>query len=231
MSQRAPAPTRGADDRGGDVAERTADATGQRGVRADQPERGDADDADPDVATERDRTDHRRVHREERADADQQCRLVVGAERLDGEVLDEHRHVVDHPVADVEDRALPLRCECRRPARRRRAPRSPRPGRPAHRARSVERLLIVSAGMRGVGAVPAGSRVDVPNDLGGMLALSARNPTRMCAAAAHMVERRSGNMGRWRQCPMTSSSIRRRVRPDGRSTRSTWRRSRSSSAR
>ena len=103
----------GADDRGGDVAERTADTTGQRGVRADQPEGGDADDADHDVPTERDRTDDRRVHREERSDAEQQRGLVVGAERLDGEVLDEHGHVVDHPVADVEDRALPAALQSR----------------------------------------------------------------------------------------------------------------------
>ncbi len=38
----------------------------------------------------------------------QQRRLVVGAERLDREVLHERRHVVDHAVTDIDHRRPPL---------------------------------------------------------------------------------------------------------------------------
>ncbi len=88
--------------------DRSTDTSGQRGVRTDQTEHADADQADLDARAERDRTHHRGVDREERPDAQQQRRLVVRPELLDREVLHGDRDVVDHTIADVEDRALPV---------------------------------------------------------------------------------------------------------------------------
>ena len=79
----------------------------ERGVGADQTEHADADQADLDALAEGDGAHHRGVQRQERADPDEQRRFVVGTELVDREVLHGDRNVVDHTIADVEDRALP----------------------------------------------------------------------------------------------------------------------------
>ena len=75
--------------------------------RPDQPEQRNADDAVDQPSAKCDDTQDEGVDGECDADADQQRRLVVRAERVDGEGLDPRRHGVDHSIADVEHRRAP----------------------------------------------------------------------------------------------------------------------------
>ena len=86
---------------------RRAGPPARRRPRADDPEQADADDADDEAVAQGDDADDPGVDGEHDADADQQRRLVVRAERVDGELLDERRRGVDDAVADVEHRRAP----------------------------------------------------------------------------------------------------------------------------
>ena len=98
---------RGAEHAGDDDVPRNGSAPARRRPGADDTEQPDTDDPDDESVAQGDETDRCGVDGEEHPDADEQGRLVVGPEGVDGEVLDERRRTVDDPVADVEHRGAP----------------------------------------------------------------------------------------------------------------------------
>ena len=72
------------------------------GGHAHQAEEGDAGDADP-QPLDREDPDHDGEDSEQDDGASDEHRLVVRAELADGELLDPHGYVVDHPLPDGDD--------------------------------------------------------------------------------------------------------------------------------